>query len=102
MPDTMPKLEELIAFQVVAESGSYAIAARLLGRDRSIVSRRITALEARLGTQLIARTSRSVQLTDVGARYLARLTVILADLENADREASGCSAIALVATAEQS
>ncbi|OHD02158.1 MAG: hypothetical protein A2885_09415 [Sphingopyxis sp. RIFCSPHIGHO2_01_FULL_65_24] len=88
----MPKLEELITFQVVAESGSYATAARLLGRDTSIISRRIISLESRLGARLITRTSRSIQVTNVGARYLERLTSILTELEDANREVSDRSA----------
>lgn len=90
----MPKIEELIAFQMVAESGSYAAAARILRRDASIVSRRISALEASLGAKLITRSPKSVQLTAVGTKYLERVTAILADLHDANREASGRPAVA--------
>lgn len=83
-----PKLEELIAFQLVAESGSYATAARIVGKDPSVVSRRIAGLEKTLGAKLLERTSRSVILTPTGARYLERITVILADLAEANREAA--------------
>jgi len=80
--------EEIEAFAAVAESGSFAVAARRLGRDASVLSRRITALEARLGVRLLARTTRRVTTTEAGAGYLPRVQAILAEWSAADAEVS--------------
>jgi DNA-binding transcriptional LysR family regulator len=81
-------LEELEAFVAVAERGGFAAAAKRIERDPSVLSRRVSQLEARLGVQLLARTTRSVSLTDAGASYLKRAQVVLEELAAADREAS--------------
>ncbi len=87
------QLEEIEAFAVVAESGSFAAAARRLGRDASVLSRRITTLEARLGVRLLARTTRHVSPTEVGANYLLRVQAILAEWGAADAEAANGAAV---------
>lgn len=61
-------LSDLIAFEAVANSGSFTRAAARLGRAQSGLSQTITDLEARLGATLFARTTRSVRLTDAGQR----------------------------------
>lgn len=57
------------AFLAVVETGSYAGAARLLGRDASVVSRRVSALEDSLGIRLLERSTRRVSPTEAGALY---------------------------------
>jgi DNA-binding transcriptional LysR family regulator len=47
-------LEQLVAFVAVAESGSFAAAAKRVGRDASIVSRRVSQLEQQLGVRLLS------------------------------------------------
>lgn len=81
------RLEEMEAFAAVAESGGFATAAKRLGRDASVVSRRVVALEARLGVRLLARTTRRISVTEAGTAYLRRVQVILAELAAADGEA---------------
>jgi DNA-binding transcriptional LysR family regulator len=83
-----PRLEQIEAFAAVAEHGGFAAAAKVLGRDPSIVSRRVSALEARLGVRLLARTTRRVVLTEAGAAYLSRVQAILAELASVDIEAA--------------
>lgn len=85
-------LELLAAFVAVAETGSFTEAARRIGRDASIVSRRVSQLEERLGVRLVSRTTRRVALTEVGARYHGRVQGILDELANASREASDVAA----------
>ena len=57
---------ELRLFVEVAERGSFAAAARHLGRSPAAVTRAVAELEARLGVRLLNRTTRSVSLTDAG------------------------------------
>lgn len=81
-------LEILAAFLAVAETGSFTGAAKKLGRDASIVSRRVSQLEQQLGVRLLSRTTRRVALTEVGALYQRRIQGILDELAEASREAS--------------
>jgi len=81
-------LELLAAFVAVADTGSFTSAAKKLGRDASIVSRRVSQLEQQLGVSLLSRTTRRVALTEVGSRYYGRVQGILEELSNASREAS--------------
>ncbi|MFK3647817.1 LysR family transcriptional regulator [Lysobacter enzymogenes] len=89
---TGSELQQIEAFAAVAEHGGFAAAARALGRDGSVVSRRIDALEARLGVRLLSRTTRRVTLTEVGATYLQRVRTILGELSAADTEAAEAAA----------
>jgi DNA-binding transcriptional LysR family regulator len=77
------------AFVLVADLQGFAPAARKLGLSPSGVTRLIAALEDRLGARLLQRTTRSVTLTDVGARYLERVRRILSDVEEAEGAAEG-------------
>jgi DNA-binding transcriptional LysR family regulator len=86
------QLEQIEAFAAVAEHGGFAAAARVLGRDASVLSRRLDALEARLGVRLLSRTTRRVALTETGAGYLRRVQAILAEMSAADVEAAEGSA----------
>ncbi len=85
-------LEMLAAFVAVADTGSFTAAATKLGRDASIVSRRVSQLEQHLGVSLLSRTTRRVALTEVGSRYYGRVQSILEELSNASREASDVAA----------
>ena len=77
------------AFVTVADLQGFAPAARKLRMSPSGVTRLIAALEDRLGARLLQRTTRSVTLTDAGARYLERARRILADIEEAESAAEG-------------
>jgi DNA-binding transcriptional LysR family regulator len=81
-------LDQIETFAAIAEHGGFAAAARVLGKDPSVLSRRIDALERRLGVRLLARTTRKVGLTEVGAAYLQKVRIILAELAAADVEAA--------------
>lgn len=83
------RFDEVAAFLAVAERLSFAAAAEALGRDGSAVTRRVAALEARLGVRLLHRTTRRVTLTDAGRRYEELTRRILDDLDTADAEAAG-------------
>jgi DNA-binding transcriptional LysR family regulator len=83
------RIDAMQAFVAVADLEGFAPAARKLGLSPSGVTRLIAALEERLGARLLQRTTRSVTLTDVGARYLERIRRILADVEEAEGAAEG-------------
>lgn len=81
-------LDEVQAFVALAQTGSFTAAALRLGKDGSTVSRRIGALEARLGVRLVERTTRRVALTEAGTAYQARMTAVLEEIAHADAEMS--------------
>jgi DNA-binding transcriptional LysR family regulator len=83
----MSRLQDLEVFVQVVNSGNFAKAAAVLDINPSAISRRISHLEDQLGVRLFHRTTRSLNLTEVGERYFSRCLSILADLEEADREA---------------
>jgi DNA-binding transcriptional LysR family regulator len=80
----MDRLEAMGVFVAVADLRGFAPAARRLGLSPSAVTRLVAALEERLGTRLLQRTTRSVALTDAGSRYLVRARQILADVAEAE------------------
>lgn len=88
----MDRLHMMQVFAAVAESASFARAGREMRLSPPAVTRAITALEERLGTQLFVRTTRSVRLTDAGARFLADCQRILHDVEEAEEAAAGLHA----------
>jgi DNA-binding transcriptional LysR family regulator len=74
-------------FARVVEAGSFAGAAERLGLSRGAASKHIMQLEARIGVQLLNRTTRRLSLTEEGRAYYERCLRILADVEEAEREA---------------
>jgi len=85
----MDRIDAMQAFVTVADLQGFAPAARKLGLSPSGVTRLIAALEERLGARLLQRTTRSVTLTDAGARYLERARRILGDVEEAETAVEG-------------
>jgi DNA-binding transcriptional LysR family regulator len=74
-------------FVRVAELGSFAAAAKALTLSPTMVAKHVTALERRIGAQLIRRTTRRHSLTEVGRSYLERARTLLADFETAEGSA---------------
>src|SRR3989440_577328 len=81
-------LQEMAVFSKVVAAGSLSAAARELGLSPALVSRRLAALESRLGVRLVNRTTRSLNLTVEGSRYYDACTRVLAEIEEADAEVS--------------
>ncbi|MFI8480800.1 LysR family transcriptional regulator [Pseudomonas sp. NPDC078700] len=75
----------------VAEAESFAGGAKLVGMSPPSVTRVIAGLEHRLGTLLLARSTRSLRLTEAGRRYVDDCKRILQDLEEAEELAAGSS-----------
>jgi DNA-binding transcriptional LysR family regulator len=81
----MNKFSDLEAFTAVVESGTFSAAGERLGIAKSVVSRRISQLEQRLGSQLLHRTTRRLSLSDAGKNFYQRAVQILADLDEAEQ-----------------
>jgi DNA-binding transcriptional LysR family regulator len=73
------------SFVRVTRSGSFTIAANQLGLSRALVSRHVSDLEAHLGTRLLNRSTRSLNLTEEGRSYLDFCEQILRQIENSER-----------------
>ena len=80
----MDRLTSLTAFVRVVDNGGFSAAGRRLNMSTTMVSNHVQALEERLGARLLHRTTRKVNLTEVGRAYYDRAVQILADLEQAD------------------
>ncbi|MFM0498532.1 LysR family transcriptional regulator [Paraburkholderia caledonica] len=78
---------ELEVFVRAVESGGFTAAARDFGMTPSAVSKLVARLEQRLGTRLINRSTRKLQLTPEGCAFYERGIRILADLDEAERSA---------------
>ena len=81
----MDKFEEMQTFVRVVDSGSLSAAAERMEIAKSAVSRRLADLEARLGVQLLNRTTRRINLTDSGHQFYQRCLSILADLDESEQ-----------------
>jgi DNA-binding transcriptional LysR family regulator len=90
----MDKLAELDVFARVVAAGSMSAAARELGLSPPVISKRIKALEERLGTRLLQRTTRQLALTEAGKGFHERITTILAAVDEAEAWVSRRAAVA--------
>ena len=89
----MDRLSALQVFAQVVEAGSFAKAAERLGLSTSAASRYVAELEAHLQTRLLNRTTRRVSLTESGRAFYERSVQLLADLQEAEEEASSAAVV---------
>lgn len=82
----MDRIDSLHAFVRVAETGSFTAAADDLGCSRAGVSAAVQQLEARLGSRLLHRTTRSVRLTADGSALLERARQLVADMAELEEQ----------------
>jgi len=82
------ELAELQLFVEIVKAGNLSAAARALNSSPAAMSRGLTALESRLGVRLVTRTSRSFELTEEGQLFYERCARIVADIADAEAEAS--------------
>jgi len=78
------QLQDMALFALVAECGSFTLAARRAGCPKSSVSQRISQLEQKLGIRLLNRTTRQLNLTFAGERYLVHCQEMLQARERAE------------------
>ncbi|MER8959174.1 LysR family transcriptional regulator [Mesorhizobium sp. M0701] len=76
-------IEDLQTFVAVADAGGVSAAARRLGVSKSIVSRRLFRVEAELGVQLLARTTRGAALTEAGIAFRDHAARASAEIDTA-------------------
>jgi DNA-binding transcriptional LysR family regulator len=75
----MDILVNLQAFLATADAAGFSAAARKLNVSTSVVAKRVTQLEARIGTPLFHRSTRQLRLTDAGQRYVHRARGVVTD-----------------------
>ncbi|PZO73615.1 MAG: LysR family transcriptional regulator [Mesorhizobium amorphae] len=76
-------IDDIGTFVEIADAGGVSAAARRLGLSKSIVSRRLLKLEAALGVQLVARTTRGSALTEAGAMFREHAARVATEIEAA-------------------
>lgn len=81
----MNETQDMSFFHLLASQGSLVATARALGLTPPAVSKRLAALEARLGVQLVNRTTRSMSLTPEGELYFSHAARILTQIQEAEQ-----------------
>jgi DNA-binding transcriptional LysR family regulator len=81
----MNRFEELEAYVAVVDYSGFGNAGEKLGIAKSMVSRRVSELERRLGVQLLQRTTRRQSMTDAGREFYRRAVQLLSDLQDAEQ-----------------
>lgn len=87
--DEVDRFDAMRTLVTAVDGGSLSAASRALGMPLPTVSRKVSELEAHLGTQLVVRTARRLLLTDAGQAFLPAARRILAELDEAERSAAG-------------
>jgi DNA-binding transcriptional LysR family regulator len=87
--NAMDRFESMSAFVAVVEAGGFSAASRKLGMPLATVSCKVSELERQLSAQLLIRSTRKVELTDVGTQYFRTCRRLLKDLAEAERVAFG-------------
>ena len=85
----MDRLDAMQVLLAVVDAGSLSAGSRMLKAPLPSVSRKVAELERHIGTNLLIRTSRNVQLTDAGRDYVDAARLIMAQIEDAENRASG-------------
>ena len=88
----MDSFSDLAFFTLLMKQGNMAAAAQEMGVTPPSVSKRLAALEARLGVRLLHRTTRRISLTPEGETYLTEGARVLNDLEALERTVAGAKA----------
>ncbi|MCJ7800188.1 MAG: LysR substrate-binding domain-containing protein [Polaromonas sp.] len=89
-PSSAPS--EMAFFSLLARYGSFSATARALEVSTPAVSKRLAQMEARLGVQLLNRTTRRISLTPEGETYLTHARRILADIDDMEQLVSNAAA----------
>ena len=79
----MEDLNDIYFFASVVRYGGFSAAARTIGVEKTRLSRRIAALEKRLGVRLLQRTTRALALTEAGQRFFERCVATVEEAQEA-------------------
>lgn len=90
---TMPDISQMETFVLTSELGSLAAVARKLGLSPAAISKQLTRLEEELGLQLLVRSTRQLELTEVGVNYCLQCRRILEEVEAASALISQVKAV---------
>lgn len=82
----MGRYEQLEGFVQVVDQHSFSAAGEKLGVVKSVLSRRVSELESRLGVKLLNRTTRQLSLTDAGEQLYQQASVFLTELVEAEQK----------------
>src|SRR3546814_5943877 len=82
---TMNQLEDMRLFVQTVDSASFTAAAEKLGLSKQFVSKRLAALEARLGVRLLIRTTRTLRTTALGVNYYEQASRLIQEVAAAER-----------------
>lgn len=82
------KVDQMRAFQAVVETGGFTRATGRIGISKAAVSRHILDLEDRLGVRLLNRTTRQMNVTEVGGSFYEKCCRILEEIDHAERSVS--------------
>lgn len=88
----MDRLQSMVAFVRVVETGSFSGAARQLGVGQPAVSKTIAQLEDRLQVRLLVRSTHALSPTDAGVRFYERAKMAIREVDEAELEARGAGA----------
>jgi DNA-binding transcriptional LysR family regulator len=88
----MNAFEDMRLFVQVMESGSFTAAADQLGLSKQYVSRRLMQLEGRLGTRLLNRSTRRLDITPLGQSYYESAVRLLGEVEQVEQGIAGQNA----------
>lgn len=83
MEVSMPDLTQMETFVLTVELGSLAAVSRKLGISAAAISKQLTRLEEDLGVQLLVRSTRRIELTDIGERYYQQAKRVLEEVKEA-------------------
>jgi DNA-binding transcriptional LysR family regulator len=78
-------LNDMYYFAKIVEHGSLSAAGAMLGIGKSVLSQHLSKLEAELGVRLMQRSTRRLQITEIGQRYYERCRAVVTEFENAKR-----------------
>ena len=81
----MNQLEDMRLFVQAVDAGSFTAAADKLGLSKQFVSKRLMALEARLGVRLLERSTRSLRMTTLGATYYEDARCLIDEVDGVEQ-----------------
>ncbi len=78
----MDTIDLMRTFVAVVDAMSFTAAGKRVGRSKALISKHVGELEERLGVRLINRTTRSVQVTEIGRAYYERVRTLIGEFES--------------------